>query len=110
MNLKEFKKLSPKKKASWVVGKVNHWRIQLSGYLSIFSFLGVVYLVVRDNPYLSASQVIILMVIGIPLLLLVNDFFIFPATQNEQFERHPRFRKMEDNIGRIGKKLGVDMK
>lgn len=81
-----------------LVGLINNWRLQLSSYLSIITLLGVVYLVVEENEYISGWAAVILLIIGIPLLIVFNDKVAQKATQSRQFELNPRFVNMENQV------------
>lgn len=87
------------------IGLANNWRLQLSSYLSIITLLGVIYLVVEENQYISGWMAIILLLVGIPLLIILNDKIIQKATQSRQFELNPRFVKLEKQVEENNKML-----
>jgi len=82
---------------NWV-GLANNWRLQLSSYLSVITVLGVIYLVVEENDFISGWMAILLLVVGIPLVIVLNDRVIQRATQDRQFELNPRFVKLERTV------------
>lgn len=89
---------------NWV-GLANNWRLQLSSYLSIITVLGVIYLVVEENEFISGWMAILLLVVGIPLVIVLNDKIIQRATQDRQFELNPRFVNLEDKVNENNKML-----
>jgi len=71
----------------------------------MITFVGMIYLVVRDNPYLSGLQVVILLVIGVPFILYMDVKYIFPAASKYSTRKNPELMEIKKVVRRIEKRL-----
>ena len=69
------------------------------------TFFGMLYLVVRDNPYLSGLQVVGLLILGIPFILYLDVKHIFPASQKYSTRKNPEMMEIKKIVKRIDEKM-----
>jgi len=87
------------------VGRAKIWQSRLSTYTNIITFFGMLYLVVRDNPYLSGLQVVGLLILGIPFILYLDVKHIFPASQKYSTRKNPEMMEIKKIVKRIDEKM-----
>lgn len=89
------------------LGRFKIWLSRVQGYLGVFSFILILYgMAIKNNLFGWGWYVwVILLLIGVPLLLLVDIKIICPSELKYGFGLHPKLKEMLTETKKLTEKV-----
>lgn len=94
------------------LGKYHTWIVRIGSYLGPINFVLILYTFINQGPFgLPKEYWLILVVIGLPILLIVDIIFVFPSDLRYSFVKNPEMMDITDRLRIIDEKLDkIDLK
>ena len=88
------------------LGKYHTWVVRIGSYLGPINFVLILYTFINQGPFgLPKEYWLLLVVIGLPILLIVDIIFVFPSDLRYSFVKNPEMMDITERLKIIDGKL-----